>query len=86
MQKFFVATDCGDLLKWLLKYEQYKSYLWTVPWIGVGFEQKLLLHTVYVLWPINLDLTLDPNYNDKPYAEIIILISRIWISSILKYE
>ena len=69
---FFFATDCGNLLKWLLEFMEFKSYLWTGPWIGVGFEYKSLLHHVYVLSPIDMDLTIDSNDPDEPYSEIII--------------
>ena len=33
-----------------------------------------------------MDLTIDPNDTDEPYAEVIISISPIWIGSLLKYE
>ena len=41
---------------------------------------------VYVLCPIYMDLTLDTNYPDEQYAEVIISISTILICSLLKYE
>ena len=40
--------------------------MWTGPLIDVGIEHKLLLMPVYMLCPIYLDLTLDPNYPDEP--------------------
>ena len=55
-------------MKWLLEYEKIKSYLWTGPCIGVGFEQKLLPLPEYVLCSIYFDLTLDPNYPDVTYV------------------
>ena len=46
--------------------------MWTGPWIGVGFERKLLLLSEYFLCPIDLDLTFDSYDPDKPYAEVIV--------------
>ena len=60
--------------------------MWTGPLISVGFERKLLIMPVYVLCPIDLDLTIDPNDNDEPYAAVIISVSPILICSLLKYE
>ena len=37
MINYFLATDYGNLLKWLLEYEYFISDLWTGTWIGVGF-------------------------------------------------
>ena len=58
----------------------------TGPLIDVGFEHKLRLLTVYVLCPIYLDLTIDTNYPDEPYAEVIISISPILICLLFNYE
>ena len=60
--------------------------MWTVPWIGVGSQHKLLLLTVYVLCTIYLNLTINPNDHDEPYATVVISISPIWVCSLLKYE
>ena len=46
--------------------------MWSGQWIGVGFEQKLLLMPVYVSCPVDLYLTLDPNDPDEPYAAVTI--------------
>ena len=43
------------------------------------FERKLPLMPVYVLCPIDLDLTFDPNDPDEPYSEVIISTSPICI-------
>ena len=43
------------------------------------FERKLPLMPVYVLCPIDLDLTFDPNDPDEPYSEAIISTSPICI-------
>ena len=80
-----METACGNLIKWLLDYESFKSYLWSGQWIGVGFEQKLLLMPVYVSCPVYLYLTFDPNDPDEPYAEVIISILPILICSLFKY-
>ena len=50
------------------------------------FTRKLLLLNVYGLCPIDVDLTLDPNDPDEPYAAVILSISTILIVSLLKYE
>ena len=42
--------------------------------------------TVYVLCPIDLDPTLDPNDPDEQYAEVVISIPPIWIGSLFNYE
>ena len=70
----------------MIKYEQLKPYLWTGPCIGVGFEWELILLPIYMLCPIYLKLTLDPNYPDEPYALFISSISPIWIDSLIKHE
>ena len=58
----------------------------TGPYIGVGFEHKKLLLPVYALCPIYLDLTLNPNNPNKPYAVVIISFLPILIGSLFKYE
>ena len=45
--------------------------------MDVGFERKLLLLYVYVLCPIYVYLTLDPNDPDEPYTEVMISISPV---------
>ena len=52
----------------------------------VFYERKIILLPVYVLCTIYLDLTLDSNDPDEPYAEVVISISPILICSFLKYE
>ena len=61
-----LGTVCGNRQEWLLKYQKIQPYLWNGPFIGVGFERKLLLQPVYVLCPIYFDLTLDPKNPDEP--------------------
>ena len=51
-------------------FEKLKSDLLTGTCIGVGFEQKLILLTIYVLCKIHFDVTIDPNYPDEPYASL----------------
>ena len=41
---------------------------------------------VFVLYPIDLDPTLDSNDPDAPYAEVIISISPNLICSLFKYK
>ena len=74
-----LETACGNQLKWLLEYEKFKSYLWTGPYMGVGFERKLLLLPVYVLCTIYFDLNIDLNNLDEPCAAFISATSLVWI-------
>ena len=47
------------------------SDLLTSPCIVVSLEWKIILLPVYVLHPMDLDLTLDPNDPDEPYVLFI---------------
>ena len=54
-------------MKWIFQYERSNSDILTGPYIGVIFEQKSLAPHVYVLCPIYLDLSIEPNYHGELY-------------------
>ena len=79
-------NPCGIQLNCLLEYENFKPYLLSGPCIGLTFERNIILLHVYVLCPIYIYQTLDPNNPDETYVAFISKTSLVWICLWLKYE